>query len=782
MDVFTDIDIFKELINATLRGVVVYVLLDESQFKSFHAMSHRMGINIQDLKNIRVRTVQGQQYRCQSGLKFHGGLEQKFILVDCRTVLYGTYSFTWSYEKINLSMVLVVTGQLVCSYDEEFRRLYARSTVPKVLSMEMPPVQHLRDTVAMQSPKSSQLSLHQIHMSSRVMHGMRSAQDDRFTNVAMLIRGLSVQDRLHQSHSPEVGNLVRGHSYGGELQKLNSMTRLRMGTKNIGVPLAPERTGSNRKGRGNVLVTNRLSQQQLRHQTRYGADQNLIPFNSETSLHKWKINTYLNECDMPLDGSCDAQSLMMSQYSSHTGLNESQLIHSRSRDINSRMEEMRQKRLSLQDNANLRSMYPPLDRPKLMSSLRGLDMRQSLTESELNVQNSRNLEPSNHKYREPNNKSNKREQTLTDGHRSASHYDVKMVPDQKMMQTWPSQPPSRTTSAAELDMKLNDPSLKLSHLQSSSLSIQHLRAMESLTEIPEEKDVSNAHVISSDSPALADRCEAVGKEIVLNYKSSSLAGSQCQDQATGSPGSIGKVANSSGSATPRKGKTSTSSETDNIPKISNTSAEPQEAVEVKNNQTEKQPEDPALQRKNSMRMKVQSMLSSDEKKTSKKEEKSLQRKASMRSQSGSNQALAAEQRPKKGPLPNISRSQSFAGSAAETEKHKSPFLRLSSQRSSKRKTKPADEGSRNAPDNEGRAVSLTRHGKTYSRYEYLLSPESIPVDKSMRMSGMYPSDKDRSSSLSRRDAGSPMYQAQSGTDNKLGRFMQRVGNLITKNK
>uniref|UniRef100_A0A7N8WL30 Protein FAM83B-like n=1 Tax=Mastacembelus armatus TaxID=205130 RepID=A0A7N8WL30_9TELE len=160
MDVFTDIDIFKELINATLRGVVVYVLLDESQFKIISFLH----------QNIRVRTVQGQQYRCQSGLKFHGGLEQKFILVDCRTVLYGTYSFTWSYEKINLSMVLVVTGQLVCSYDEEFRRLYARSTVPKVLSMEMPPVQHLRDTVAMQSPKSSQLSLHQIHMTAGMKH------------------------------------------------------------------------------------------------------------------------------------------------------------------------------------------------------------------------------------------------------------------------------------------------------------------------------------------------------------------------------------------------------------------------------------------------------------------------------------------------------------------------------------------------------------------------------------------------------------------------------------
>uniref|UniRef100_A0A674NKK9 Protein FAM83B-like n=1 Tax=Takifugu rubripes TaxID=31033 RepID=A0A674NKK9_TAKRU len=137
MDVFTDVDIFKEIITATLRGVAVYILLDDSHFSSFLAMSLRVGINQQHIErlhlfklNIRVRTVQGQQYHCQSGMKFHGALEQKFILIDCQTVLYGTYSYTWTCEKINLSMALVITGQLVSSYDEEFRRLFARSTVP----------------------------------------------------------------------------------------------------------------------------------------------------------------------------------------------------------------------------------------------------------------------------------------------------------------------------------------------------------------------------------------------------------------------------------------------------------------------------------------------------------------------------------------------------------------------------------------------------------------------------------------------------------------------------
>lgn len=56
MDVFTDVDIFKEIITATLRGVAVYILLDDSQFKSFLAMSHRVGVNIQDFK-VRYYTL-----------------------------------------------------------------------------------------------------------------------------------------------------------------------------------------------------------------------------------------------------------------------------------------------------------------------------------------------------------------------------------------------------------------------------------------------------------------------------------------------------------------------------------------------------------------------------------------------------------------------------------------------------------------------------------------------------------------------------------------------------
>ncbi|XP_042245426.1 protein FAM83B-like [Thunnus maccoyii] len=755
MDIFTDVDIFKEIINVALKGVVVYIVLDDSQFKSFYNMSHKMGVNIQDIKTIRVRTVRGQQYQCQSGLRFHGSLEQKFILVDCRTVLYGTYSYTWSYEKIRLSMVLVITGQLACSYDEEFRRLYARSIVPELLSTCG---QGLRDNVSLLS--SSHLSIHQINMRSRAMPSMRSAQDDRFNTASMLTRGLSMQERLNQSHYvTEMGNLVRGHSYGGDLQRLNSMSRLRMGAKDIG-PL--ERTASA------LMLTNSLSQQHLRHRTLYGSDQNAIPFCSETSLNKWKIDTYLNDSNAPPDGSCDVLSPLTSPYGSHIGLNEhqSQLIHSRSRDVKSRLEEMRQNRLSQQDGINLkqsqesiRSMYSTLERPKLMTSLRGLDIRQSMAELEPYTQDSCSLEPANHKDSEP-----KMEAHLTDGHRSASHYDIKTILDRKTYD-W-HEPLSRTTSATDLDIKLNEPSLKYS---------QQPRGMVSLIEIPEEKEGSNTRVNSANS-----------------MKSSIPPESQHQDVHRESEDSTGY---SSGSAAQREGDKSVSGETETNPRILNTSAGSQ-LVADSNGQTEKQQEENPFQRKNSLKLKVYSLLMSDEKKASKKEEKLLQRKASFKSQnpSGSNQSLradnswtpsAAEQTTKRGESPIM---QNSVCSPSETEKHKSPFSfsRLSPQRSSKKKIIPAEEqelGSRSTLNDETPTVSPTRREKVYSRFEYFLSTDNIPLDKSTRTASMQPSDKDRSSYLNRSDYS--MYQTQSNAqsaDNKLGRFMQRVGNLIGKNK
>lgn len=50
MDVFTDVDIFKEVVNASLRGTPVYILLDGFHVKSFLAMAENQGVNIRELR------------------------------------------------------------------------------------------------------------------------------------------------------------------------------------------------------------------------------------------------------------------------------------------------------------------------------------------------------------------------------------------------------------------------------------------------------------------------------------------------------------------------------------------------------------------------------------------------------------------------------------------------------------------------------------------------------------------------------------------------------------
>lgn len=50
MDVFTDVDIFKEVVNASLRGIPVYILLDDIHVKSFLAMAENHDVNIRQLR------------------------------------------------------------------------------------------------------------------------------------------------------------------------------------------------------------------------------------------------------------------------------------------------------------------------------------------------------------------------------------------------------------------------------------------------------------------------------------------------------------------------------------------------------------------------------------------------------------------------------------------------------------------------------------------------------------------------------------------------------------
>ncbi|XP_069553024.1 protein FAM83H [Brachyistius frenatus] len=127
MDMFTDVDIFADLLDATARHVAVYLLLDEQEVHHFVSMVINCKVNLDLIQNMRVRTVAGIPYYSRTGKSFKGQVKDRFLLADCTAVLSGNYSFMWSYEKIHRCIAHLFLGELVATFDEEFRILFAQS-------------------------------------------------------------------------------------------------------------------------------------------------------------------------------------------------------------------------------------------------------------------------------------------------------------------------------------------------------------------------------------------------------------------------------------------------------------------------------------------------------------------------------------------------------------------------------------------------------------------------------------------------------------------------------
>ncbi|XP_068581714.1 protein FAM83H [Cebidichthys violaceus] len=127
MDMFTDVDVFADILNAAMRNVAVYVILDKQNAHHFVSMVSNCRVNLQNIQLLRVRTVSGITYQCRSGKSFKGQMMDRFLLTDCRAVLSGNYSFMWSFEKLHRCMAHLFLGQLVSTFDEEFRILFAQS-------------------------------------------------------------------------------------------------------------------------------------------------------------------------------------------------------------------------------------------------------------------------------------------------------------------------------------------------------------------------------------------------------------------------------------------------------------------------------------------------------------------------------------------------------------------------------------------------------------------------------------------------------------------------------
>ncbi|XP_059524407.1 protein FAM83G isoform X3 [Myotis daubentonii] len=128
MDMFTDVDIFKDLLDAGFkRKVAVYIILDESNVKYFLHMCERAHMHLGHLKNLRVRSSGGTEFFTRSATKFKGVLAQKFMFVDGDRAVCGSYSFTWSAARTDRNVISVLSGQVVETFDRQFQELYLTS-------------------------------------------------------------------------------------------------------------------------------------------------------------------------------------------------------------------------------------------------------------------------------------------------------------------------------------------------------------------------------------------------------------------------------------------------------------------------------------------------------------------------------------------------------------------------------------------------------------------------------------------------------------------------------
>ncbi|XP_024608868.1 protein FAM83G [Neophocaena asiaeorientalis asiaeorientalis] len=128
MDMFTDVDIFKDLLDASFkRKVAVYIIVDESNVKYFLHMCERARMHLGHLKNLRVRSSGGTEFFTRSATKFKGALAQKFMFVDGDRAICGSYSFTWSAARTDRNVISVLSGQVVEMFDRQFQELYLTS-------------------------------------------------------------------------------------------------------------------------------------------------------------------------------------------------------------------------------------------------------------------------------------------------------------------------------------------------------------------------------------------------------------------------------------------------------------------------------------------------------------------------------------------------------------------------------------------------------------------------------------------------------------------------------
>lgn len=239
------------------------------------------------------------------------------------------YSYTWSFEKINLSMVQVLRGQLVKSYDEEFRTLFARSTVPAELS----PLEGTLQRKALQGCQilEKSHSAKKIDRNDQLRHtldtvyrktcerklGTRDLEEKLMEEEPnyprpLMENGNGVQNHLSPFQSAEAMNFYKRHSYAGERQDETTPQNMMPRASNWNI--SRETTNGTKHYAMDYLQVPQMYRGQNIRQTYNGNDKQVLvkqqnmPTLENTSkafMRTWRIESYLQKPDDPFGDSCD---------------------------------------------------------------------------------------------------------------------------------------------------------------------------------------------------------------------------------------------------------------------------------------------------------------------------------------------------------------------------------------------------------------------------------------------------------------------------------------------
>ncbi|XP_068099617.1 protein FAM83G [Hyperolius riggenbachi] len=225
MDLFTDVDIFKDMLEAGFkRKVSVYIILNESDVKHFLQMCEKVQMHKGHLKNLRVRSIGGCEFYTRFSTKFKGCLGQKFMFVDGDKAVCGSYSFSWSAARIDRNLVTVLSGQVVESFDRQFQDLYLLS---KGVSLKCVPLENEPEPEPIIQPAAMPAAISEaiakklinpkyalVNMKSTSEAGKGSKQSEDVKKVPIKPRGAPVEHLQDDRHlHPGLQDLERANMF-----------------------------------------------------------------------------------------------------------------------------------------------------------------------------------------------------------------------------------------------------------------------------------------------------------------------------------------------------------------------------------------------------------------------------------------------------------------------------------------------------------------------------------------------------------------------------------------